>query len=359
MRHHVPALRPVTQRVIHDHDGHERFRDRGGADADAGIVAAMGNDFNRLAFEIDRAAGQADGRRRLDRDVSDDGLARGNAAQYATRVIAQESLRSNFVPVFGALLPGAKHPVANLHAFHGIESHQCVGKVGIKLVIKRFAQAYRDILGHHGDFRAHRVTRLAQAVHIGFQLRNDGGARGKERVVIDLIPGLKRQIKGAKRRQVAAYDRAVSFLQPLLRNRSRADDGRGQPRGRSPAAAVVAQAILLRVGIVRMAGTEGLCDVAVFLAALIFVSNQQCNGRAGRSALKDAGQDFHRVRFLALGDVARRAGLAPVQIMLDVGLAQFHARRTAIHHAADGRAVGFAKNRHAEKFAECAAGHDE
>jgi hypothetical protein len=41
--------------------------------------------------------------------------------------------------------------------------------------------------------------------------------------------------------------------------------------------------------------------------------------------------------------VARGAGLAPVELGLDVGLADRQPRRTAVHHAADGRAVGFAE----------------
>ncbi len=100
-----------------------------------------------------------------------------------------------------------------------------------------------------------------------------------------------------------------------------------------------------------MAGTEGLGDVAIVLAALVLVADQERDGRAGGPALEHAGQDFRGVGFLSLGHMARGAGLAPVEFVLDVTLRQCHAGRTAVDHAADGRAVGFAEDGDAKEFA--------
>src|SRR5207253_140352 len=58
-----------------------------------------------------------------------------------------------------------------------------------------------------------------------------------------------------------------------------------------------------------------------------------------------------------LGDVARRARAAPVEIRLDVGLRQRHAGRAAVDDAADRRAVALAEGRDAEQRAERAARH--
>ncbi len=92
-----------------------------------------------------------------------------------------------------------------------------------------------------------------------------------------------------------------------------------------------------------MAGTEGLGDGAVVLAALVLVADQQRDRRAGGLALEHAGEDLHGIGFAPLRDMARSAGLAPVEVMLQVGGAQFHARRAAVHHAAERGAVRFAE----------------
>ncbi len=69
-----------------------------------------------------------------------------------------------------------------------------------------------------------------------------------------------------------------------------------------------------------MTGAKALRDVAIVLAALILVADQQRDGRAGGLALVHAGEDLHRVRFIALRDMAAGAGAAAIQILLDVGL---------------------------------------
>ena len=92
-----------------------------------------------------------------------------------------------------------------------------------------------------------------------------------------------------------------------------------------------------------MARAEGLQNIAVVLAALVGVLNQQGDGCAGGHALVNAAQDLHLIGFLALGDMAAGAWAAAIQIMLYVGLAQSHAGRTAVDDTADGRAVGFTK----------------
>ena len=108
-----------------------------------------------------------------------------------------------------------------------------------------------------------------------------------------------------------------------------------------------------------MAGTEFVADLAIILGALIDILDQQPDGRAGGQlplhplVLEDAGENFHRIGFLALGDEFALAGTAAVQIGLDVGFGQRDAGRAAIHHAADRRPMAFAKGGDAEQMAEC------
>ena len=124
---------------------------------------------------------------------------------------------------------------------------------------------------------------------------------------------------------------------------ARSHRGRRHARRRTPAAARVAQAVLVPVGVVGMAGAKALGDVAVVLAALVGVADQQGNRRAGGLALVHAREDLDRVGLVALRDVAAGARAAPVQVSLDIGLGEGHAGRAAVNHAANGRAVGFTK----------------
>ena len=102
---------------------------------------------------------------------------------------------------------------------------------------------------------------------------------------------------------------------------------------------------------------EGLQNVAVILAALVGVVDQQANGCAGGAPLVHPAHDLNRVRFIALGHELAGAGAATIQIGLDVRLAQSQPRRAAVNHAADGWTVGFTEVGDCEKCAECIAAH--
>ena len=59
------------------------------------------------------------------------------------------------------------------------------------------------------------------------------------------------------------------------------------------------------------------------------------------------------VVFTALGGEARRAGLAPVEVPLQVARGQCEAGRTAVDNTSQGRAVAFAKAGDGEKLSKC------
>ena len=88
-------------------------------------------------------------------------------------------------------------------------------------------------------------------------------------------------------------------------------------RAEPSAAAMVANAVLLPVGVVGMAGAERVDQISVVFTPGIFIADQQRDRCAGGLTFKDAGQDFDRVGFLPLRDVAGRAGFAPIEILLD------------------------------------------
>ncbi len=112
-----------------------------------------------------------------------------------------------------------------------------------------------------------------------------------------------------------------------------------------------------------MTRTEFVADLRVVLGALVDILDKQRDRRAGRDLrrhafiLEDAGQDLHRVRFLALGDEFRLSRTAAIQVALDVSLGECNAGWTAIDHAADRRPMALAKGRDPKQMAETVVRH--
>ena len=113
----------------------------------------------------------------------------------------------------------------------------------------------------------------------------------------------------------------------------------------------------MQVGVVSVPWAEGVQDVAVVLAALVCVLDQQTDRRAGGLAFVNAGEDFDRIGLVALRHVPAGAGPAAVQVVLDVSFRQIHAGRAAVDHAANGQAVGFTKVGDREELSEGVAAH--
>ena len=88
-----------------------------------------------------------------------------------------------------------------------------------------------------------------------------------------------------------------------------------------------------------MAGSESIDDIAVILAALVFVTNQQRDWCAGGLAFVDTRQNFNRIGLFALRDMPRGTRLAAIQLRLNIRFREWHARWAAINHTADRRTV--------------------
>src|SRR5207249_7173307 len=129
------------------------------------------------------------------------------------------------------------------------------------------------------------------------------------------------------------------------------------------AAAIIAQAVFGLVGEVGVAGTKLVLDLGIVLGALVGVFDQQRDRRSrrhlhtGLGMGHHAGQDFDRIRFLALGGEARLSRTAAVEIVLNVLIGQRDQRRAAVDHAADRDPVALAEGRDPEQMAEGVVGH--
>src|SRR5260370_6747267 len=106
-----------------------------------------------------------------------------------------------------------------------------------------------------------------------------------------------------------------------------------------------------------MTRTEPVSDVAVVLRALVGIFDQQLDRSAGRNPVEGPAHDAHQIGFPALRRVARLAGLALVEPVLNVGLGERQPRRNAVDDDTDSRPVAFAPGRETELCAERIARH--
>src|SRR5690606_7499094 len=120
---HVPALRPVAQRLVHQHQRQHRLADGGRAHADARVVASGGHHLDLVAAHVHAARRQAQAGGRLERHRHHDLLAAGDAAEDAAGMVAEEALRGRFVAVQAAALHDAGEAIADLDALGGVDGH--------------------------------------------------------------------------------------------------------------------------------------------------------------------------------------------------------------------------------------------
>ena len=113
----------------------------------------------------------------------------------------------------------------------------------------------------------------------------------------------------------------------------------------------------MKIAPVRVAGPENIRKIAVIAGTLILVGDMEGNGRARGDALKDAGQNVYRIRFLARRCRGPAAGLAQIKLPLQVFLAQGQACGAAVEYASEPRAMRFSVGGQAQQTPKGIAGH--
>src|ERR1700722_5120850 len=86
----IADLGALAQIMVRDHASEHGFPDRHRANADTGVVTALGRDLALRAETIDRAAGREDGRRGLHGKARDDRLSGRDAAENAAGMIGKK-----------------------------------------------------------------------------------------------------------------------------------------------------------------------------------------------------------------------------------------------------------------------------
>ena len=129
----------------------------------------------------------------------------------------------------------------------------------------------------------HEVFELLDARRIGAEERIVVGALRIHRIDGERADLAEIAADAARRALVCRYLRAMA---PAA---TRID---GLARRRASAAAVVAKAVFLLVGVVGVAGTEAILDLLVVARARVGVLDQDADGRARGPAFEHAGQDL-------------------------------------------------------------------
>src|ERR1041385_7454050 len=230
----VADLRSVTQIMVGEHARHHGFADRDRADADAGVVAALGYDLGLVAEAVDGLARGPNGGGRLHGEARHDGLAGRDAAEDAAGVVRQEArtpviAHAHFVGILLARHRGGREAVADLDTLHGVDAHQRAGKVGVELAVDRGTEPAGDVLGDHLDHGADRRALLPYAVEELLELGFNARVGAEEWAFQDVLPVPAGAVDLVRPDldQRAAHHHAGH---DLARNRARRDAGCGFAR---------------------------------------------------------------------------------------------------------------------------------
>ena len=268
--------------------GDHRLADRHGADADAGVVPALGDDLGLLAGAVDRPARRQDRRGRLDGEARDDRLAGRDAAEDAAGVVGQEARRPSLPmrissafssPVSAA----AREAVADLDALDGVDRHQRARRAR-RRACRRPARRARPARPRRRP-RSPRRPRSRPCAG-----RRDSPPRRRR----PSASGQKNGFRSTSSQSQSARSIAVRPIctsAPRMRARRRAPCGRSPPAAtraavsradERPAAAVVADAVFERRRCSRRGRAGNLSrDLAIVLRALVDVA-----GSSARSACR-------------------------------------------------------------------------
>ena len=118
---------------------------------------------------------------------------------------------------------------------------------------------------------------------------------------------------------------------------------------------MVAQSVLLGIGVVGMAGTENVAQVVVVSRMLIGVANQETNGTARGLAFEYARKQFHTVSLLPSCGETALAWATAVQFVLQEIKVNGDVGRHSVDDSANAFAVAFPKGGQREKVSESVA----
>jgi len=331
-------------------------------------VASAAFELDRVAVAVHGGPGLQDCRHGLEPDPEYDVLAVADAALDPAASVGggADSVAPvhERVVVLGTAHQRAAQPGAEFKRLGGREGPHGLSEVGVQAVEHRFAPARRHAAGDEHDGASDRVALcldLSDAL-----LHALGGFRmwAPNRVGVDLLAA----VEGGRERHgdvLHALDVGADFDAEGGEDLACDCPGhhaRDRFPGRSPAAAAdVAEPVLRFVREVRVGGTERVLEVVVVGRSGGRVGDGESEGRARRHQpvrpFDCPGKPLHLVGFAARGGQGGLAGPAARKLRLHGAQIQRQPRRTAVHDAAQRRAVRLAKRRQPKNVAKGVSCH--
>ena len=126
---------------------------------------------------------------------------------------------------------------------------------------------------------------------------------------------------------------------------------------RAAAAAVVAYAVLHRVGEVGMGRAEEVSDIVVVGRVLVGIFDDETDGLPGGATFENSGEKFDFIFFVASGNDSRLSGATAIEFELDFIDVDRQVCGNAVDDATDGSSVGFAERGEREDDSERVIAH--
>src|SRR6187402_277387 len=182
---------------------------------------------------------------------------------------------------------------ADLDGLYRVDAHHRVREIGIEAIEHGLAEARRHTSRLDRNLGAERIAVAADLPHEVFEFLHPRRIRAEEGIVVGGLGAHRVDDERADLAQVTADGDAEPRAQIFASNRAGRHAHDGLARRRTSATAVVAKAVLLLVGVVRVTGTEAILDLLVVARARIGVLDEDADGRARGLALEHAREDAH------------------------------------------------------------------
>lgn len=188
-------------------DGHHRFGDRCGADANTGVMTALGIHVDRVALHIDGTARRGDAGGRFQRQVRNDRLARNPRMPPALLLRNPSGVSSSrcSVPRWATLASSRlSTPLTALMLISAWASSASRRSRNRLAQAPGITPSATTVI-----FAPTRILVAAQLVHVGLELRHLVRVEAEEGVVLDRFPGLERNLDRAQLAHVATHGDAL------------------------------------------------------------------------------------------------------------------------------------------------------
>ena len=248
------------------------------------------------------------------------------------------------VIVLGSLHPGNLKTITDLNRLYSTYGHNCLCKNRIELLKNRISETGRNVFDPAFYDTAGTVLILHAFLQIGSGSRGCTGIRHIKGISRDFFCVKIRDLYRTDGFGVSAERNAKSFKNPGCDcTCCHAADG-FTPRG-TAASTVITEAIFGIKGKVGMTRAVGVSKISIIPGTLVCVAYHERDRSSGGFSLKNSGEDFYQIPFLAGSCITTLAGFAPIEKFLDIFFIKRKTGWASVYDSSKSFAVRFAPGR--------------